>query len=810
MHAGVGYSDIPDSAAAGAEAVRVALANSGRQAPCDIVLLFSTARHNLDILRAAAAAEAGGSALIYGGGAVGIITNDTFGYAGDQVGAACIWLEGVDCKVLIDGGLLASEEATGFRLGRQLAARGTRPDSPVMLFYDAVAQSQEGARLVMATWLLAGIEKGLGFLPDLTGAGMMGDHVCTPTAQFIGESVGAHYAMAFSFSDEIQIDSAIMHGCRPASPYYTVTKADGPVILEINGKPAIEFMDGILGPAIRPEQYPFFLIFGINHDERWGEYSEDNYASRLCLGLDKERGGIVMFEPDMDAGTEFQLMYRSLGLDYMAPRIEALFDRLDGREPVLAMYIDCAGRCAGYGGVDLEDAYVVRRVVGSRVPLLGLYNGVEIASIGGRPRGLDWTGVFCLFSQPQGKGAGGGAGDGAGRNAGGRAAAKLWSREKGGQGDVSIAAALKLSEQNAAKVLALDVQSIDIRHELEQKRRGFSLLAELSVSLRRATGYEGLLMMAARRINGALNMQKTVVLLAASGGRFIPVVLQGYSEDEKAQLVGQALAVAREVLDPEKPVLVTAADAPDRLAGLRQTLLLPYFISVPIMVEDELGGVLITGRMVEQTPFLSRLGRSDVETVQAISTLLASLLVHQRLNEANRKAHTDALTGLGNRSVLELCARRTLAACRDGQAGDLMHAFIMIDFDLFKQVNDNYGHLWGDDALKALAGVLRSRFRSSDVIARIGGDEFAVFCMGISSVGQISGIVSRLLDDWRKTGLRAGGGVIFHATLSIGVSIAPHDGTDYAELFNKADMALYRSKHEGRDRYTIYEAAKRE
>ena len=101
----------------------------------------------------------------------------------------------------------------------------------------------------------------------------------------------------------------------------------------------------------------------------------------------------------MTEGTEFRLMYRSLELDYMRPRIESVFSRLNGREPVFAVYIDCAGRCAGYGGIDIEDAHVVQEIVKDRVPLLGLYTGAEISSIGGRPRGLDWTGVFCVFSK---------------------------------------------------------------------------------------------------------------------------------------------------------------------------------------------------------------------------------------------------------------------------------------------------------------------------------------------------------------------------------------------------------------------------
>ena len=798
MRVEVGYSDIPDSASAGVQAVRAAVKMSERQEACDLVLLFCTARHDPDVLRAAVAAEAGASALIYGGGAAGVITNEFFGYAGDQVGAACFWFDGADCRVLVEDGLIESEEASGTRLGKQLATLGTQPDSSVMLFYDAVDRSGGGMRLLMATWLLAGIEKGLGFLPGLIGAGMQGDHVCTPSKQFIGDSLGEHYAMALAFSDDICIDSAIMHGCRPASPYYTVTKADGPVILEINGSPAIEFMNGILGPAILPEQYPFFLLFGINYGERWGEFGENNHASRLCLGLDTERGGIVMFEPDMEEGTEFQIMFRSFDFDYMQPKIEALFDRLDGREPIFAMYIDCAGRCAGYGGVNLEDACVVQRAVGSRVPLLGIYSGVEIAPVGGRSRGLDWTGVFCLFSQ--GKRAAHRAAEGAD--------ARVWRQKRTGIREaMPIKVALKLCEQNMAKVLALDAQSIVVRHELEQKRRGFSLLAELSVSLHQVKGHDRLLEMVVQRMNAALNMQKTAVLIPVTGNQFKPAILQGYSEEESSSLLDLVIDVEPAILEARHPVLVTASDGEGHLARLRNVLRLPYFVCSQIIVNDVLEGLLITGRMVEQMPFLSRLGRSDVETVQAISALLASLFVYQRLDDATQKAQVDALTGLYNRRLLESRVARIFSGGgEDGQ----MHALIIIDFDFFKQVNDNYGHQRGDDALKALAVTLRRCFRSSDIIARIGGDEFAVFCTNIGDIERLSNILFRLMKDWRGTKLAADGGATFHATLSIGISVVPRDGADYSALFNKADIALYKSKRQGRNQFTIYDAARGE
>lgn len=404
MRVGVGFSDNPDSFAAGQEAALEALSGGLGAGPCDLLLMFMTARHDHKALRQAVSSVFGPGTPIYGGGAAGAITNERFGYAGDQMALAAIWLGGATVDIAAEGDLLQGSECeVGLKLGRKLAERGVKPESPLLLLYDAVDLTRGDMRLVMATRLLEGLEQGLGFLPDLFGAGLQGDHQCTPTPQWTGHEAVEHHALALGFGGQVRVDNVIMHGCRPITGYYTVTKAEEQVILEINGEPALAFLDRILGAGLRPEEYPFFLILGVNKGDKWGEFDENNYASRLCLGIDRARGGIVMFEPDMVAGTEFQIMYRSLDLGYMAPRIENLFAQAekDGRGPVFALYIDCAGRAAGHGGLDLEDAVVVQKTVGGRVPLLGLYTGVEIASVRGRPRGLDWTGVFSLFSVPK-------------------------------------------------------------------------------------------------------------------------------------------------------------------------------------------------------------------------------------------------------------------------------------------------------------------------------------------------------------------------------------------------------------------------
>jgi len=607
-----------------------------------MALLFSTARHDQAALRAAVASVVGESVPIYGGGAAGVITNSYFGYAGDQIAAACVWLDGVGCEALVEGGLNESEEETGARLGRRLSDAGVEPETPVMLFYDAF-DCTAGPRILMATWLMDGIEKGLGFLPDLTGAGMIGSHTPGNCEQWIGDGMGAFNAIALVFSGDVRMDSVIMHGCRPATGYFTVTKAAGQVILEINGKPAITFIDELLESAVPPERYPFFLTFGVNHGERWGDYDEDFYASRLCLGIDRESGGIVMFEPDMVEGTEFRLMFRSFDLDYMKPKIDRVFHEIEGREPVFAVYINCAGRCSGYAGTDLEDAPVIQDAIGGRVPLLGLYTGVEIASIGGRPRGLDWTGVFCVFSQSK---AGGGAGEG-------KHALPIWDSDdaRHDQAEAPLEAPVqivtRLCEQNTARFLALESDSIAIRQELEQKRRGFSLLSELSLSLRQDVDSERTLVSVVKRINAALNMQRTVVLVNDGNGMFGAEVFQGYTTQEMARIAERRIEIPAEILDGE-PVIVTGADPAERFRELRELFGLPYFISSPIALQGEDYAVLFTGRLVEADPYLLRLSRSDMETVQAISALLASVLARRRLANKLTKMRSEFFASISH------------------------------------------------------------------------------------------------------------------------------------------------------------------
>jgi len=691
-----------------------------------------------------------------------------------------------------------------------------------MLLYDSINPSGEGLRMMMATWLLEGLEKGLGFFPELTGAGLSGDHVYTQTAQFTGEGMSMHNAMALVFGDGIHIDSVVLHGCRPGSAYYTVTKADGSVILEINNTPAIKFMDGVLGSGITPEQYPFFLLFGLNRgtdgirvsDEGYvidtpsisGEGHEDNYVGRLCMGLDYERGGLVMSQPDMVEGTEFQLMYRSFDLEYMKPKIDSLFEQLDGREPVFGMYIDCAGRCSGYGGVDKEDARILQGIiddqviiVGKKVPILGIYSSAEIAPVAGRPDALAWTGVFCLFSKNGRKDSEqwtenreqiestGDRGQGIG-NKGQRG-----KTEKRRSQDVSVGAALKLSEQNMARVLALDAQSVALRYELELKRRGFQLIYELAISLRETTDQGKMFFYVAQRINGTLNMQKTIVFLPIGDGMLAPLVMKGFTPEEENFMADRTVEAPRDLLS-HNPVIVTAEDPPGRFAEIREEFELPYFIASPVVLQNELAAILMTGRMVEQPPYFGRLGHGDLETLHAITELLSSILVRLHLRDVSRKAETDGLTELWNRNAF----KRKVDECL--KKYDNTGAFIIIDIDFFKEVNDTYGHVSGDNVLKDCAKAMKGVFRESDIIARHGGDEFAVFCPGIKSGDVAERKAAQIQEAFKSVRPEEGAK---YTTASIGIALAPQHGTKFHELYLNADESLYKAKERGRNCYVL-------
>ncbi len=257
----------------------------------------------------------------------------------------------------------------------------------------------------MGTPLLAGMADGLGgHWPPTAGAGTMGDMQFRESFQWFNDQVLSCSASALVLAGGgVQMHQTIMHGCLPASAYHTVTKADGPVILEIDDRPAAQVLADIIGEdsGLTFEDYGWFITLGVNKGDKWGEFHEESYANRMCVGVDRKRQGLVMVEPDLVEGSEIQLMRRSFDFAYIYTETERLLADIaaQGRRPILAFYIDCAGRAGAYSGNDQEEAREVQQALGN-IPLLGFYTGVEIAQLAtGSVVPLDWTGVLCVWSE---------------------------------------------------------------------------------------------------------------------------------------------------------------------------------------------------------------------------------------------------------------------------------------------------------------------------------------------------------------------------------------------------------------------------
>jgi diguanylate cyclase (GGDEF)-like protein len=163
-------------------------------------------------------------------------------------------------------------------------------------------------------------------------------------------------------------------------------------------------------------------------------------------------------------------------------------------------------------------------------------------------------------------------------------------------------------------------------------------------------------------------------------------------------------------------------------------------------------------------------------------------------------AHYDALTDLPNRVLFRERLEQALKAMQPGE----QLAVLYIDIDEFKSVNDALGHPIGDELLKVVATRLRDCIKTGDVAARLGGDEFAVIQTGIKNRSETTELLDEIHAAIRQPFECAGHLITTDA--SIGIALAPGDGTDLDRLLRNADLALYGAKGDGRRTHRFFEA----
>jgi len=195
-------------------------------------------------------------------------------------------------------------------------------------------------------------------------------------------------------------------------------------------------------------------------------------------------------------------------------------------------------------------------------------------------------------------------------------------------------------------------------------------------------------------------------------------------------------------------------------------------------------------------------GRKFTESELMLLENLLGILVYPlrnaiKFNQAILLAHSDALTGVKNRSTFDdSLVREINLAQRYGQD----FTMLVIDIDFFKKINDTYGHKVGDDALRVIAKTIQNSIRTTDMLFRYGGEEFVVL-LGNTDCEKSFCIADRILESVREINMQVKGQVL---DLSVSIGMACLNIQDNSEsLFNRADAAMYSAKNDGRDQISV-------
>ena len=318
---------------------------------------------------------------------------------------------------------------------------------------------------------------------------------------------------------------------------------------------------------------------------------------------------------------------------------------------------------------------------------------------------------------------------------------------------------------------------------------------------------DGLHREAERRRQAAVMADQNRILSLIASGAGLPAILTTVARFVEAQsdgrvcvvkVVGAGGSAGRLTVAPslseEQRVAIDAADddgaVQSSCAGFSSVTEWPIFGSTGLT----LGALSLYGR--------DDAGRGSLdERVVGICTNLAGIAIEscRAAERIKHLAHHDDLTGLPNRLLFG--DQLPLAIARAKRTGAAI-GVLFLDLDRFKIINDTLGHDSGDTVLCQVARHLRECVRDTDVLARVGGDEFTLIVEQYAGPSELGSIAQKLLAAMsRPVTVR---GEDYHLSGSIGISIYPKDGTDSSTLLKNADIAMYRAKTIGRNTYQFY------
>jgi diguanylate cyclase (GGDEF)-like protein len=187
----------------------------------------------------------------------------------------------------------------------------------------------------------------------------------------------------------------------------------------------------------------------------------------------------------------------------------------------------------------------------------------------------------------------------------------------------------------------------------------------------------------------------------------------------------------------------------------------------------------------------------DTQPLESAADICATAIQNARyVEQVKQLAYLDGLTGIFNRRYFELRITEEIERAHRFRAG---MAVVMVDIDQFKNLNDEFGHLLGDEVLRQVSSIFHQQLRKIDVVCRFGGEEFAILLSQTNSqhAQSVADKLRRLVETWQFPGVPR------PVTISAGISTYPEHGATRDELVKAADAGLYAAKQGGRNRVVL-------
>ena len=358
-----------------------------------LALVFAGARHDPDSILLACQSKLP-KVPLFGGSVVGTITREIAAYSGYEM-TVILFTSGPDLPIVLNSDPNEdTDEMIGHSLGISVA--NTSEDfSSLIIFYTSVADISS-KRLHHATSIINAFSKVIDRSDlQVAGGGLLTGFNFEDSWAIGHNKVYRHYAFAIIFPSRIRMNLSILRACQPTGPIMTITAIDGSRVISIDDKPALDIICQLLGrePDTRGNIIGLNLCLGLKKNSVLDISSDKDEVNRVIISESIVDKSVVLLEPDFHVGDHIQLMLRDN--DYMMLNASSSgINQPTNNQIILSIYIDCAGRASILTGSIEEEGVLALSSVPQNTPAIGIYSGVEVASINGVPTALDLTGVM--------------------------------------------------------------------------------------------------------------------------------------------------------------------------------------------------------------------------------------------------------------------------------------------------------------------------------------------------------------------------------------------------------------------------------